>query len=101
MAQAKRKAGVRKWGLIDSILTYLPIEPLMRLFKGDKKKNGTLHKGRVTIIRKCTCADSEGNVLALYAKNMNDTDVEMGVKEVFIGDDSFTAKEAAFEADII
>jgi hypothetical protein len=32
---------------------------------------------------------------------MNDTDVEMGVKEVFIGDDAFTAKEAAFEADII
>jgi len=41
MAQAKTKGGVRKWGLVDSLLTYLPIEPLMSLFTGKKKKNPT------------------------------------------------------------
>ena len=92
----------RTASFVSDITECLREENVAKLFDlFPKKKNGTLHKGRVTIIRKCTCADSEGNVLALYAKNMNDTDVEMGVKEVFIGDDSFTAKEAAFEADII
>ena len=92
----------RTASFVSDITECLREENLAKLFDlFPKKKNGMLHKGRVTIIRKCTCADSEGNVLALYAKNMNDTDVEMGVKKVFIGDDSFTAKEAAFEADII
>ena len=92
----------RTASFVSDITECLREENVAKLFElFPKKKNGTLYKGRVTIIRKCTCADSEGNVLALYAKNMNDTDVEMGVKKVFIGDDSFTAKEAAFEADII
>ena len=36
---AKNKVGVRKWCLMDTIMTYLPIEPLMNLVTGKKKKN--------------------------------------------------------------
>ena len=39
MAQAKTKGGIRKWGIVDSLLTYLPIEPIVSLLTGKKKKN--------------------------------------------------------------
>lgn len=66
-----------------------------------KKKNGTLHKGRVTTILKCNIANSEGEVLFLYAKNQSDTELDIAVKKLYIGDDAYSDNEAASYMGII
>ena len=59
------------------------------------KKNGTLAKGRTTIILKSAWADSEGYTLVLLAKNVADNDLDLEIKKVYIGEEKYDEVEAA------
>ncbi len=68
---------------IEMILEYVP-----------HKKNMTLFKGKVTLLTKSSCADAEGNVYALLAKNISDSELEISAKKIYIGESLYQENEA-------
>lgn len=54
-----------------------------------KKKNQTLYKGKITPIVRCALANHGGDALALIAKNVSDTELELNVKRVYIGEEAY------------
>ena len=59
------------------------------------KKDGTLHKGRVTSVYKETISDVEGKVCILYAKNQSDTVLELQAKRIYFGEKLYDELEIA------
>ena len=59
------------------------------------KKNGTLHKKRTTCILKLNCVDADAMMCMIYAKNLDDTVVEINVKHFYVGDDISQGNELA------
>ena len=54
-----------------------------------KKKDQTLYKGRVTPIVRCAIADHGGDSLVLIARNVSDTELELNVRRVYIGEEAY------------
>lgn len=59
------------------------------------KKSGALYNGRVTTIIKLRCADSEGYIPVLVAKNVSDTEVEISLKQRYIGSEEYNDSDIA------
>ena len=69
------------------------------LSKVPHKKNGTLHKNRTSCILKLNCVDEDAMVCMIYAKNKDDTTMEINVKQFYVGDNISLGSELA--ADIL
>ena len=58
------------------------------------KKNGTLYKNRVTLILKSKWADETGHALVLLARNASDTELDLEIKKIYIGESKYEETEA-------
>ena len=54
------------------------------------KKNGTLCIGRKNVLLTCSFCDHQGMSYSFFAKSVSDTEVELTVKKVYIGDTEYT-----------
>ena len=54
------------------------------------KKNGTLCIGRKNVLLTCSFCDHQGMSYSFFAKSVSDTEVELTVKKVYIGDFEYT-----------
>lgn len=66
-----------------------------------KKKDGTLTKKRVTLLIKSKWANHDGDCTALVARNTSDTDLDIEMVDLYIGEDRFNSAEAIIAAGIM
>ncbi len=66
-----------------------------------KKKDGTLAKKRVTLLIKSKWANHDGDCTALIARNVSDTDLDIEMIDLYIGEDKFSSAEAIIAAGIL